>query len=290
MNDALSALPVIEELSPSVTRRLLGEIPVLVVDHPRVRGAVSLQGGQVLAWQPAGSAPGLWLGERNTWQAGKPVRGGVPLCWPWFGPAAKPSHGFARLLDWDLVAHEEREGGVLLALELKASEKTREVWPHEFTLSIRIVLGATCDIELEAQGDHSSTGALHTYLAVGALGKAEVSGLGGSYRDNLLAVDVSDVDGTVVPADHIERVYTEPEDVSLLRDEALGRVVELAHRGASDVVVWNPGAELAASMGDLTDEDHRHFLCVETGRINAPLVSTEERPGRLGLTLRLLPA
>ncbi|MER5813095.1 D-hexose-6-phosphate mutarotase [Streptomyces sp. NPDC002033] len=289
MNDTLFALPVIDRLSPSLTRRLIGEVPVLVVDHPRVRGAVSLQGGQLLTWQPTGGAPGLWLGERNAWTAGTAIRGGVPLCWPWFGTVAKPSHGFARVLDWDLVSHETTEAGVVLVLRLEASDVTRALWPHEFTLTTRISLGATCAIDIEATGEHQSTAALHTYLAVGSLGGATVSGLGGHYRDNLLAVDVHDAGGEVTPTGHIERVYTAPEAVSVVRDEDLGRVVRLAHREASDVVVWNPGAELAAGMADLTDEDHLRFVCVETGRVNTALESAPGRPARLGVTLSVLP-
>ncbi|WP_327350396.1 D-hexose-6-phosphate mutarotase [Streptomyces sp. NBC_01304] len=292
MNDAFStvlALPVIERLSASLTRRRLGDLSIVVVDHPCVRGAVSLQGGQLVAWQPTGSEPLLWLGELNTWRAGTPVRGGVPLCWPWFGTVAKPSHGFARLLDWDLTAHDDIEDKVGLTLELKSSESTRRMWPHEFTLRTRITLGAACDIAVEAHGDYTSTAALHTYLSIGALGQAEVSGLGTQFRDNLLATDRADAAGAVTPEDHIERVYTHPERLSVLADQARGQTLEITHHEASDVVVWNPGAELSASMVDLTDEDYRHFLCVETARINSPLESTAERPSRLGLTLRLLP-
>ncbi|MEU2831180.1 D-hexose-6-phosphate mutarotase [Streptomyces lavendulae] len=290
MNDNLLALPVLEQLAPSVTRRRIGEIPLLVVDHPRVRGAVSVQGAQLLSWQPAGSAPGLWLGERNAWVAGTPVRGGVPLCWPWFGTVAKPSHGFARTLDWDLVSHDTTEDGVVLVFRLESSDVTRALWPHEFTLTTRITLGETCGIEVEAGGEHRSTAALHTYLQIGSLGEAEVSGLGKHYRDNLLATDGSDAGGAVTPAGHIERVYPEPDEVSVVTDRALGRAVEIAHHGASDVIVWNPGPELAAGMADLTDEDHLRFLCVETGRVNTPLEAAPGRPARLGLTLRLLPA
>lgn len=291
MIDELLALPVVTQLLPSVTVRRLGELEIVVVDDPRVRGAVSLQGGQVIAWQPAGHAPGLWLGKRNTWQAGKPVRGGVPLCWPWFGPGegGKPSHGFARNSQWSLEGCDTVGDGVLLTLRLEASAQTLSVWPHEFTLLTRIALGATCEIEVEAQGAYASTAALHTYVAIDALGTAEVSGLGKQYRDNLLARDVADADSPVTPEGHIEQVYTDAQEVSVIKGGADGQTVEIAHHGASDVVVWNPGAELSASMADLTDEDYRHFLCVETGRINVPLESTSDRPGRLGLTLRVAP-
>ncbi|MFE2856509.1 D-hexose-6-phosphate mutarotase [Streptomyces lavendulae] len=290
MNDRLSLLSVVEQLSPSVTVRRLGDLRVLVVDHPRVRGAVTLQGGQVIAWQPAGSAPdGLWLGERNTWRAGEPVWGGVPLCWPWFGRAGEPLHGFARVLDWDLVTLDESADGVALTLSLSSSGRTLRTWPHDFALSTRIVLGTTCGIEVAAHGEYTSTAALHTFLSIGSLGRARLSGLGGRYADNLLSTNVGGSDGMVTPTGHIERIYTDPERACVVEDTARGRAVGIAHHGASDVVVWNPGPELSASTSQLTDADYRRFLCVETGRINTPLTSTPDRPGRLGVTLRLLP-
>ncbi|MFD8984615.1 D-hexose-6-phosphate mutarotase [Streptomyces sp. NPDC059564] len=289
MNDGLFVLSVVERLSPSVTVRRLGDLPVLVIDHARVRGAVTVQGGQVIAWQPAGSAPdGLWLAERNTWRAGEPVWGGVPLCWPWFGRAGQPLHGFARILDWDLVTLDESEDGVVLTLSLSSCGETLRQWPHDFTLFTRIVLGATCEIEVAAHGEHTSTAALHTFLSIGDLGRARLSGLGKRYADNLLSTNVDDADGTVTPAGHIERIYTDPEEGCVVKDTARGRAVGITHHGAGDVVVWNPGPDLSASTAQLTEADYRHFLCVETGRINTPLTSTPGHPGRLGLTLRLL--
>ncbi|MGW6867292.1 D-hexose-6-phosphate mutarotase [Streptomyces sp. NPDC054904] len=285
MNENLLSLPVAEQLSPSVSLRRIGELPLVVVDHPGVRAAVTLQGAQVVGWQPTGAEPGLWLSEKTQWSAGRAVRGGVPLCWPWFGPAGSPSHGFARITTWELGAHEESTEGVRLTLTLRDSEETRALWPHPFTLVARIALGATCDIELEAHGDYETTAALHTYLRIGDIDAVTLTDLGERYTDNLLDAR-GEAEKELRPLGRVERVYTEPVDLSLVHDEGLGRTIEVHHRHQSDVVVWNPGPELSHTMADLTDDGYRQFVCVETARLSRPLISTPDEPARLAVTLR----
>ncbi|MET9604235.1 D-hexose-6-phosphate mutarotase [Streptomyces sp. NPDC006512] len=285
MNENLLALPVAEQLAPSVSLRRIGELRLVVVDHPRVRAAVTLQGAQVVGWQPTGAEPGLWLSENTAWTVGKAVRGGVPICWPWFGPAGSPSHGFARTTEWELDTYEESAQEVRLTLKLVASEETRALWPHEFTLLARIVLGETCDIELEAHGDYETTAALHTYLHVGDIDAVGLRDLGERYTDNLVHAEGT-AEKELRPVGRVERVYTRPDDLSLVHDEGLRRTIEVHHRHQSDVVVWNPGPELSHSMEDLTDDGYRQFVCVETARLARPLVSTPGRPARLAVTLR----
>ncbi|MEU9033115.1 D-hexose-6-phosphate mutarotase [Streptomyces sp. NPDC048383] len=285
MNENLLALPVAERLTPSVSLRRIGELPLVVVDHPEVRGAVTLQGAQVVGWQPAGGEPGLWLSERTEWTEGKAVRGGVPLCWPWFGPAGSPSHGFARTARWELDAYEESAEGVRLTLTLGDSEETRAVWPHAFALVARIVLGATCDVELEAHGDYETTAALHTYLRIGDIDAVGLTDLGERYTDNLRH-ERGTAERELRPVGRVERVYTEPVALSLVHDEGLRRTIEVRHRHQSDVVVWNPGPELSHTMTDLTDDGYRQFVCVETARLARPLVSAPGNPARLAVSLR----
>ncbi len=161
MIERLLALPVVSPITPSLSQRQIGELTVIVIDHPKVRAAVSFQGAHVLAWQPAEAEhPGLWLSENSAFTPGVPVRGGIPICWPWFGPVQAPAHGFARTMQWDFTAHNENEDGVFLTFTLRDSAETRKIWPHEFTLIARIRLGDTCEVELEAYGQYQATAAL----------------------------------------------------------------------------------------------------------------------------------
>lgn len=287
VNEHVFSLPVQEDLSTHVSLRLLGELAVIVVDHPRVRAAAALQGAHLFAWQPVGGGPVLWLSEASFFRQGTAIRGGVPVCWPWFGPVETPSHGFARISDFEVAAAEEDESGVRLDFVLRSDERTKQLWPHDFVLFVRLRLGATCEISLEAHGDYASTGALHSYFHVGALDGVTVSGIGVPYIDQV-EEGAGEQDGPLRFPGRIDRVYTAPEPVSRVEDPALHRVIEVRHRDFSDVVAWNPGPELSKSMSDLTDEGYEGFVCIETARISDPLISTPDRPATLSVALSVI--
>jgi glucose-6-phosphate 1-epimerase len=284
MSEDVFALPVLEQLSAHISARRLGGLPVIVVDHPRVRAAVAGQGAHLVAWQPAGEEPVIWLSEATAFEEGTAIRGGVPICWPWFGPAGKPSHGFARISTFELDAHSEDEQGAELALRLRSDERTKALWPHEFELVVRFRLTQACEITLLAQGDYESGGALHSYFSVGDVYGVAVSGLGVPYLDKVAETEGLQAGSLTFP-DRTDRVYTKPEEVSEIADSARGRVIEIRHHHNSDVVAWNPGPELSASMSDLTDEGYREFVCVETARVSKPMTSTPDSPATLGTTI-----
>ena len=284
MNEDVFDLPVLEKLSAHVTARRIGELPLIVVDHPRVRAAVALQGAHLVAWQPAGEEPVIWLSDATAFEQGVAIRGGVPICWPWFGPAGKPAHGFARTSTFELDAHSEDEQGAELAFRLRGDERTKALWPHEFDLFVRFKLGQACEIGLEAHGEFQSTGALHSYFNVGDIEGVAVSGLGVPYLDKVAETEGRQ-DGPLTFPGRIDRVYTAPDAVSRIEDPALARRVEIRHHHNSDVVSWNPGPELSASMPDLTDDGYRRFVCVETARVSTPMTSSPNNPATLSATI-----
>lgn len=185
MNEKLFSLPVVNQITPYLSQRVIGDLPVLVIAHPKVRAAVTLQGAHLLAWQPAGEKPVFWLSEKSAFTEGKAIRGGVPICWPWFGPAGEPAHGFARVLPWTLSAHDENDDSVMLTLVLESNAQTKKLWPHDFTLLARFRFGERCEIELEAHGEFEATAALHSYFAVEDIAGVEVSGLGKTFIDKV---------------------------------------------------------------------------------------------------------
>ncbi len=288
MNEKLFSLPVNEQITPYISLRKLGELPVLVIVHPKVRAAVTLQGAQLVAWQPSGEKPVIWLSEKTAWTPGKAIRGGVPLCWPWFGPAGEPAHGFARTLPWTLSAHDENEESVVLTLVLENNEQTQKLWPHDFTLFARFRFSDRCDIELEAHGDFEATAALHSYFAVEDISGVEVSGLGTRYIDkvNNGTTGISESGRQTYP-DRIDRIYTQPEGCSLIADTAGKRTLEIYHHYHHDVVTWNPGPELSCSMGDMANEGYKTMVCVETAHVSMPMKSAGESPARLATTIRV---
>ncbi|WP_196209723.1 D-hexose-6-phosphate mutarotase [Citrobacter sp. Res13-Sevr-PEB04-36] len=291
MINKIFALPIIEQISPVLSRRQFDELEVVVVDHPQVKASFALQGAHLLSWKPTSEDEILWLSSNTPFKTGVALRGGVPICWPWFGPAAQPglpSHGFARNLPWTLKAHNEDDNGVVLTFELQSSAETRQLWPHEFTLLARFKVGATCEIELEAHGEFETTSALHTYFNVGDIAAVKVSGLGDRLIDkvNDAKEDIL-ADGIQTFPDRTDRVYLNPEACSVIHDDSLNRNIDVVHHHHLNVVGWNPGPALSVSMGDMPDDGYKTFVCVETAYATAPQKTTAEKPSRLAQTIRV---
>jgi Uncharacterized enzymes related to aldose 1-epimerase len=291
MINKIFALPIIEQLTPVISRRQLDELDVIVVNHPAVKASVALQGAHLLSWKPTGAEEVLWLSNNTPFKNGVALRGGVPICWPWFGPAAQqglPSHGFARNLPWALKAHNEDDNGVVLTFELLSSDATRKFWPHEFTLLARFKLGKTCEIELEAHGEFETTSALHTYFNVGDIQTVEVSGLGDRYIDKVNDAKEGVLsNGVQTFPDRTDRVYLNPEACSVIHDATLNRNIHVVHHHNPDVVGWNPGPALSVSMGDMPDDGYKTFVCVETACASKTQKATADKPSRLSQTIQL---
>ncbi len=291
MINKIFALPVVENITPVISRRQLDELELIVVDHPQVKASFALQGAHLLSFKPAGEEEVLWLSGNTPFKNGVALRGGVPVCWPWFGPAQQqglPAHGIARILPWTLTAHNEDENGVVLTFELQSSDATREQWPHDFTLFARFKLCQTCEIELEAHGEFETTSALHTYFNVGDISAVKVSGLGDRFIDkvNNAQEDVL-ADGVQTFPERTDRVYLNPEACSVIHDGALNRAIEVIHHHHSNVVGWNPGPALSVSMADMPDDGYKTFVCVESACVTVPQKTTEEKPSRLAQTIRV---
>ncbi|QJT80338.1 D-hexose-6-phosphate mutarotase [Kosakonia sp. MUSA4] len=286
------ALPVLEQITPTLTRRKMDELDVLVVEHPQVKAAFTLQGAHLLSWKPQSEQEVLWLSGNTPFKDGVAIRGGIPVCWPWFGPAKQqglPAHGFARNLPWTLKAHNEDANGVVLTFELQSSDASRKFWPHDFTLYARYKLGATCEIELEAHGEFETTSALHTYFNVGDIAAVKVSGLGDRFIDkvNDAKEDVL-ADGVQTFPDRTDRVYLNAEGCSLIHDAALNRTIEVTHSHNANVVAWNPGPALSVSMADMPDDGYKTFVCVESVNATVAQKATAEKPSRLAQSIRVV--
>lgn len=242
------------------------------IDHPFCNARISTQGAQLLSWRPTHISDGvLWCTEEHNLCTGYPLRGGVPLCWPWFGKQLQPSHGFARILDWRLVDRRDDTNGVSLRWELVDTPWTRNIWPYPFLLQLDMFLGRTCHIALRIECEKPTTAALHTYLSVGDIVHTQISGLGGRYKDALQNMKVKTSEQTLVSPIEVDRIYDLPEPITILKDAILKRRLRLMHDQHSEVVVWNPGFALASDMSDLSVKDVNRFCCIETARIGAPM-------------------
>lgn len=288
LSEKIFTLPVQEQITPYISQRQIDELPVVVVNHPKVRAAVTLQGAHLLSWQPSGEKPVLWLSSETAFKNGVAIRGGIPICWPWFGPAGQPAHGFARNLPWTLTAHDEDESGVILTFTLEQSAESKKHWPHDFCLIARFKLGEVCEMELESHGEYEYTAALHTYFNIGDITQIDVSGLGSPYIDKVNP-GTGEQQGNLTFATRTDRIYTKPEPFSVITDKALQRVIEVHHHNNTDVVAWNPWSELSVSMADMPNDGYKTMVCVETAHVTSPMKASANTPSRLSMTLRARP-
>ncbi len=247
---------------------------------------LSLYGGQVLSWKPAGAAEQLYLSARSEYVPGKAIRGGVPVCFPQFaerGPL--PKHGFARTLPWELVSQEVGKDDALAVLRLRDSDATRAVWPHAFELELSVrVSGRLLDIELACENTGDAplqfTTALHTYLRVADLDAVSVEGLSGlRYFDSIKQAEALQRMDLLLTGEKgvldLDRIYFGVKERPLLVAEERRQVL-IKQQGFDDAVVWNPGPERCAKLADMPPEGWSEMLCVEAANIGRPI---ELQPG-----------
>lgn len=240
---------------------------------------VTLHGAQVVSWTSARGAERLYVSEASAFEAGKAIRGGVPVIFPRFGtekagqPA--PRHGFARTSTWTLETSRTGDDFAMATLRLTDDESSFDLWPHNFRADLSVCLtDATLEIELEVENTGSRafefTTALHTYLRVPNVQRAQVEGLQGTrFRDAVRGGEHTDRDDALTLDGEVDRVYAGVERPLLFTDGA--RAVEVRAEGFGDVVVWNPWSEKGAALTDLAPDGWKQFLCVESGRVLSPV-------------------
>jgi glucose-6-phosphate 1-epimerase len=247
--------------------------PVAVLNAAGGSAIVALQGAQVLSWQPAGTSEVLWRSPTALLGTGKAVRGGVPVCWPWFGAHAsdskKPAHGFVRAAPWPVAASEADDQSARIAFTFDATAIDPALWPHKALARLEVWLAETLTITLSTHncGDMPFMlgEALHTYLAVSDIANVETSGLEGrSYIDQLVPGSRPLQSGPITISAETDHIYLATPGTVTVRDSGLKREIAISKSGSRSTVVWNPGQDKAARLGDLGPEGYRKMLCVET--------------------------
>jgi glucose-6-phosphate 1-epimerase len=244
------------------------------IDNVHASALIALQGAQLLSHRPKGEAPLVWLSEAANYIPGKSVRGGIPVCWPWFGPhpddPSKATHGFARNVSWNVVETRALEdGATFIALKLTDSPRTQEIWPHAFELRLEATIGRELALELVTHNNGTETfhigEALHTYFHVGGIDNVRVLGLEGrAYIDKVDGGARKTQAGPVVCEGEVDRIFLDVGPECLIEDTALQRRIRLVQSGSRATVVWNPWREKAERLGDMGEEGYRSMICVET--------------------------
>ncbi len=267
----LKTLPALTVLSDNVTIVEVDQVKVVRVIHEKATAGIALHGGHVISFKPEGQEDLIWMSEQAIFDGKAALRGGIPVCWPWFGRIAAPAHGFARNSEWTLLEHRENEHGVIIELGLMTSESTFSVWPHQFQAHLLIEISdelkVTLDVINTDEQPWTFSGALHTYLNIADIETAKTTGMGAEYIDSLLDNKVCQGGDELVLTDTIDRVYTKPESVINVADGT--RTISVENQGHNSAVLWNPWAAGAESMSDMQDDGYKTFLCVES-TLHAP--------------------
>ena len=248
-------------------------------------GLVYLQGAHVAEWKPRGHDPVIWMSPNAVYAPGKALRGGVPICFPWFGAHAEqptyPAHGFARTRNFEYRgARLDTVGNCELELLLKSDAQTHAFFPHAFSARLRASFGATLELAFLVTNEGAEPfhfeEALHSYFSVANIERARVRGLEGStYADKVRGMaSFTEIAPELSFSGETDRVYESTSTCTIV-DSAAPRVLRIDKQGSAATVVWNPWAERAAQMSDLGAEAWPHMLCVESANV-----------GKSGVTLQ----
>jgi glucose-6-phosphate 1-epimerase len=239
-------------------------------------GEIYLHGAHVTSWKPANNDELLFISTKARWEEGHAIRGGIPICFPWFrgkldDPHA-PAHGLVRTRIWQLESIIENENGVAVTMFTQSDGRTREWWPGEFRLAHRVTFGSELFLELVCMNTGTTPfrfeEALHTYNRIANIQDARLQGLDSvSYLDNTDSNKEKTQRGDVTIASPTDRAYCNTQDEVDLLDPNLKRRIRLRKEHSLSTVVWNPWSEGAARLQDLGDGEWRQFLCVEASNI-----------------------
>lgn len=259
-----------------------GGLPKLQISAASASGEIYLHGAQLTAWRPAGTDEVLFVSARSRWEDGKAIRGGIPVCFPWFRGKADdpkaPTHGFVRTREWQLdsVSHG-KDDSVTVQLSTGSDDETRRWWPVDFKAEYRLTIGRELKLEFAVSNTGSSAfqfeEALHTYFRVGDVRRSTVHGLDQvAYLDNRDGNRLKTQTGELKIASQTDNAYLNAAGPVEIIDPELGRRLRTGKEHSESTIVWNPWSDGASALADLGDDEWHQMLCVEGGNIMSSAV------------------
>lgn len=230
---------------------------------------IALQGAHVFHYARVGEEPILWLSDESTFEEGKAIRGGVPICWPSFGMnnPKLPQHGFARTMLWKFVSCQDLDSSTTeVLLRLEESDESLKIWNYKFTLELKVRVSNTLEMELTTvnmdEKPFTLTQALHSYFKISHIENISIAGLENKpYLDALTNKNCKQ-NGEITFNGEVDRVYQEVSESIILKDQ--NRAISIKNEGSSSCVVWNPWIEKSKRMSAMSDEAFVEFVCIES--------------------------
>ncbi|XZE19457.1 D-hexose-6-phosphate mutarotase [Pirellulaceae bacterium SH449] len=248
-------------------------LPLGRVTTPHCSAAFLLYGAHVLSYQPASEKESiLFLSDQAVYEKGKPIRGGIPICFPWFGAhpdkATLPAHGWARTQDWELLETAQSHENIVVRLRLISGG-------YEVICELGFGSQFSIDLDVRNQGSEPLTYevALHTYFKVADVERVQIVGLEGvPFIDQLTNSVVPGQSHAIRFTEETDRIYQGDAGQIQMHDDVLRRTIELAARGARSTIVWNPWVAKSQRMADFGDEEFHEMCCIETANVRANCV------------------
>lgn len=253
---------------------LEGDLTFAMIANKYADANICLYGGQITAYRPQGTNNVLWMSPDSLFQEGKAIRGGIPVCFPWFGPHEEdsnlPQHGFARLMNWNVKeAKSLANGESLLCLELCSSQKTKAYWSYDFCAEMIFTIGQKLEVSLKVKNASDEelgyTCALHTYFNVSGIENIAIEGLQNTpYQNQLDGKEYLQEEELLMISKPETRHYFNTEATCVIDDPLYGRQIIIEKEGSKNSTVWNPWEETCKEMGDMPDDGYESFVCLET--------------------------
>ncbi len=262
-----------------------GGITVVEIKNQHASAVISLQGAHILSWIPEGEEEVIWLSNDAKFAEGKSVRGGVPICWPWFGAHETdktfPAHGFARTTNWQVTKTKALDDGATsIYFTTQSLDENKEMWPADTSVEYQLTIGKKLEMELITRNNGTTAiaigQALHTYFNVGDVSNVSLHGLDDtSYLDKLDGFASKRQRGPITINEEVDRIYLDTVNDCVIEDKALKRNIIIIKCGSHSTVVWNPWQETANKMGDLGEDGYKKMLCVESCNAADDVVTIE---------------
>jgi len=255
---------------------------VVRVATEKCLGAIHLHGAQVTSWKPAGTPEVIFLSSKASFAEGKAIRGGIPICFPWFraktDDATAPQHGFARTTRWSLDSIQNASEGVVVIMSMTHDAATRALWPHDFRAKFSATFGSKLVLEFTVTNTGAAPfrfeEALHTYHAVGDIRSARIRGLdGAAYLDNTDDNREKKQTGELAIARATDSAYLGSQQPIVLLDPLLNRKVHIAKQNSNSTIIWNPWEDAANKMADMGAGEWQKFLCAEAANIRRDAIA-----------------
>ena len=260
----------------------IDELVCIRIQHPKASALIALQGAQLLEYTPIGRKPVIWLSDQAEFKQGQSVRGGIPICWPWFGDARKnpdsvqkhlpsgplPAHGWVRDKPWLLETIDSNDERVALKLKFPTS-----IWPapfpHGVELTLHIEIGDELRLNLITRNGSNETlsfsQALHSYFAISDVENIQIENLEGvTFIDTLDNWQEKVEESPVRIAGETDRIYLDTPEVISIQDDPWQRTTQIESDTSKSAVVWNPWIEKGKRLSQFDAESYRKMLCVET--------------------------